>query len=74
MAEEVGLTIISATYIRDAHYPSGMTAVFAVTVADGEPRLGADDLPCDCPRMIGLDWMPLLDKGVLPAMLIEWPT
>ncbi|WP_203907099.1 NUDIX domain-containing protein [Rhizocola hellebori] len=73
VAEEVGLTAISATYIRDMHYPSGITAVFAVTVADGEPRLGADDLPCDCPRMIGLDWIPLPTMAAVPAMLIEWP-
>ena len=24
-----------------------------------EPRLGADDLTCDCLRMVGLDWIPL---------------
>lgn len=27
---------------------------------DGQPRLGSDDdLPCDCPRMLGLSWVSL---------------
>ncbi|HET6297599.1 MAG TPA: hypothetical protein VFG33_29715 [Kribbella sp.] len=34
-----------------------MTTVFRVEVATGEPRLGVDDLECDCPRMVGLDWI-----------------
>lgn len=28
-----------------------------MTDRSSEPRLGVDDLPCDCPRMVGLDWV-----------------
>lgn len=35
--EEVGLTPLSTRYLIDVPYPSGLTACFAVTVADGEP-------------------------------------
>lgn len=60
IAEEVGLRVRSATHVVDAPYPTGQTAVFRVEVADGEPVLGVDeDLPCDCPRMLALRWMPL---------------
>jgi 8-oxo-dGTP diphosphatase len=73
VAEEVGLMPLSVTYVRDMHYPSGMTAIFTVTVAEGEPRLGIDDLPCDCPRMVGLDWIPMPSPTAIPTMLVTWP-
>jgi 8-oxo-dGTP diphosphatase len=74
--EEVGLTCGPARYLFDAVYPSGRTACYAVDVPDDEePRLGTDDLPCDCPRMVGLAWVPLpalaADTGgtPIPVML-----
>jgi 8-oxo-dGTP diphosphatase len=58
--EEVGLTCLGASYLYDAVYPSGRTACYAVEVPpDEEPRLGTDDLPCGCPRMVGLAWVPV---------------
>jgi 8-oxo-dGTP diphosphatase len=57
--EEVGLEVVEAREVARVPYPSGMTTVFRVEVADGEPRLGVDDLGCDCPRMIGLVWVPV---------------
>jgi 8-oxo-dGTP diphosphatase len=56
-----------------------MTSVFSVTVADGEPRLGADD--GSGPEALGLDWLPApelpfdSDGGVLvPPMIVVLPT
>jgi 8-oxo-dGTP diphosphatase len=58
--EEVGLRRGAMRHVFDALYPTGRTACYAVDVAAGEdPRLGVDDLPCDCPRMVGLDWISL---------------
>jgi 8-oxo-dGTP diphosphatase len=60
VGEEVGLTCGRVRYLFDAVYPSGRTACYAVEIADDEdPRLGTDGLPCDCPRMVGLAWVPL---------------
>lgn len=42
-----------------------MDFLFRVETAAGEPTLGQDlDLDCDCPRVVGLDWMPLGPVGV----------
>lgn len=60
VAEETGLRAVSVRYAYEAPYPSGRTACFRVEVAPGEPLLGVDpDLECDCPRMVGLIWVPL---------------
>src|ERR1700683_60125 len=60
VAEEVGLVCRSWRHAFDYPYPSGQTAVFEVEVDPGEPRLGSDDdLDCECPRVIGLTWMPI---------------
>ncbi len=49
-----------ARHAFDYPYPSGRTAIFEVEVDPGEPLLGSDDdLDCECPRMIGLTWMPI---------------
>jgi 8-oxo-dGTP diphosphatase len=60
--EEVGLEVVSMEHRFDFAYPSGWTACFEVQVGAGEPRLGVDhDRDCDCPRMVGLAWMPVPD-------------
>ncbi|MCX5073084.1 NUDIX hydrolase [Streptomyces sp. NPDC054949] len=60
VAEEVGLHALDVRFAYEAPYPSGWTACYRVDVAPGEPRLGVDeDLVCDCPRMVGLIWVPL---------------
>jgi len=78
VAEEVGLR---ATYVEEVArvpYPSGFTTVFKVDVADGEPRLGNDDLPCLCPRMVGLDWVerpalsPRHGGSPVPLLVYAW--
>jgi 8-oxo-dGTP diphosphatase len=63
--EEVGLACLAMRFAFDAVYPSGRTACYLVEVApDAEPRLGVDpELTCDCPRMVGLDWIPLPATG-----------
>jgi 8-oxo-dGTP diphosphatase len=63
--EEVGLACRAMRFVFDAIYPSGRTACYLVEVAaDEEPRLGVDtELTCDCPRMLGLDWIPLPPTG-----------
>jgi 8-oxo-dGTP diphosphatase len=74
--EEVGLVVKEARYLLDTPYPSGMTSIFAVTVADGEPRLGAY---VDGPLPVGLDWVPLPEvrpggPGVpIPPMIVALP-
>jgi 8-oxo-dGTP diphosphatase len=59
--EETGLTVTGTPRrLYDYPYQSGRTTAYVVDVADGEPALGVDDdLDCDCPRMVGLDWIPL---------------
>lgn len=60
VAEEVGLRALGVRFAYDAPYPSGWTSCFRVEVEPGEPVLGVDaDLVCDCPRMVGLIWVPL---------------
>ncbi|MEV7524101.1 NUDIX hydrolase [Streptomyces sp. NPDC091371] len=60
VAEEVGLRALDVRSAYEAPYPSGWTSCFRVEVAPGEPVLGVDaDLECDCPRMVGLIWVPL---------------
>ncbi|MEU9416293.1 NUDIX domain-containing protein [Streptomyces sp. NPDC048272] len=60
VAEEVGLRALDVRFAYESPYPSGWTACYRVDVAPGEPRLGVDeDLRCDCPRMVGLIWVPL---------------
>ncbi len=54
--EETGLVVSDARYVLEMPYPSGMTSVFAVTVVDGDPRLGSDNGLG--PQPLGLDWLP----------------
>jgi 8-oxo-dGTP diphosphatase len=74
--EETGLVVREARYLLDAPYPSGMTSVFAVTVADGEPVLGA---AVDGPEAVGLDWVALPEVGApegtlpVPPMIMAVP-
>ena len=63
--EEVGLTVTAVEFVAELPHSGGSTALFAVTVADGEPVLGADpDLECECPRLVGLEWVvaPTVDE------------
>lgn len=79
VAEEVGLRVSSYRFLWSVPYPSGPTMVYAVDCDDAEPRLGIDpDLTCDCPRMVGLDWIDLAvstETGTLaiPTMLLAAP-
>ena len=76
--EEVGLVVKEARYLHDMPYPSGMTSVFAVDVADGEPRIGIDDGVG--PELLGLDWLPAPELPIethgvpVPPMIVVLPT
>ncbi|HEX9999022.1 MAG TPA: NUDIX hydrolase [Actinoplanes sp.] len=76
--EETGLVVGKARYVLEMPYPSGMTSVFSVTVADGEPRIGADDGVG--PELLGLDWLPAPDLPVgangvaVPPMIVVLPS
>ncbi|MFB7465815.1 NUDIX domain-containing protein [Streptomyces sp. NPDC056224] len=76
VAEEVGLRALDVRYAYDSPYPSGWTSCFRVDVEPGEPVLGVDpDLVCDCPRMVGLIWVPLSRGGadgevMVPTLLM----
>ncbi|WP_251049255.1 MULTISPECIES: NUDIX domain-containing protein [unclassified Streptomyces] len=71
VAEEVGLRALDVRYAYDAPYPSGWTSCFRVDVAPGEPRLGVDEgLRCDCPRMVGLVWVPLPRSPARDAVMV----
>jgi 8-oxo-dGTP diphosphatase len=76
--EETGLVVSDARHVLEMPYPSGMTSVFSVTVADGEPRIGMDD--GIGPELLGLDWLPAPDlpaesNGVpIPPMIVVLPT
>jgi 8-oxo-dGTP diphosphatase len=76
--EETGLVVSTARYVLEMPYPSGMTSVFSVTVADGEPRLGLDD--GIGPEPLGLDWLPAPELPIethgvpIPPMIVVLPT
>lgn len=71
VAEETALQVTTARFVWTYPYPSGPTNAYVVDVEPGEPRLGVDaDLPCDCPRMVGLDWIDLPDVSVSGAPVI----
>jgi 8-oxo-dGTP diphosphatase len=76
--EEVGLEVVKTLEVAQVPYPSGATTVFRVEVAPGEPRLGIDNLDCDCPRMVALDWVdsPSLDPNhggsPVPLLIYCW--
>ena len=76
----MGLVALDVRFLQEAPYPSGLSSIFAVQTDDTEPSLGVDeDLLCDCPRMVGLDWVPL--PGVTAAggrtpiapLIVAWP-
>ncbi|WP_436525068.1 NUDIX domain-containing protein [Actinoplanes sp. HUAS TT8] len=76
--EETGLVVSDLRYVLEMPYPSGMTSVFAVSVADGEPRAGRDD--GSGPEPLGLDWLPVPElpietSGVaVPPLMVVLPT
>lgn len=76
--EETGLVVSAARHVLEMPYPSGMTSVFSVTVADGEPRVGIDDGVG--PELLGLDWLPAPDLPIethgvpVPPMIVVLPT
>lgn len=63
--EETGLIVMVAHYVSQIEHPGNVTAVFWAVVAPGEPVLGTDpDLGCDCPRLVGLEWIDAPPMGV----------
>jgi 8-oxo-dGTP diphosphatase len=77
--EETGLVVTEARHVLEMPYPSGMTSVFTVEVADGDPRPGPDDGTGPVP--LGLDWLPPQDltttthQGVpVPPIIVVLPT
>jgi 8-oxo-dGTP diphosphatase len=79
VAEETGLTATAISFLWEYAYPSGWTDAYAVVVENAEPRLGVDaDLTCDCPRMVGLDWIALPAVAssrdvAVPTLLVAAP-
>jgi len=75
--EETGLVVAQAKHVLEMPYPSGMTSVFAVTVADGEPHLPLDD--GTGPEPLGLDWLPAPELPIethgvpVPPMIVVLP-
>jgi 8-oxo-dGTP diphosphatase len=75
--EGTGLIVLDARPLLEMPYPSGMTSVFSVTVADGEPSLGADSGAG--PQLVGLDWVPLpevdpaTDAVPVPPIIVAVP-
>jgi 8-oxo-dGTP diphosphatase len=63
--EEVGLTATSATFVARVDHPGGWTRMYLVVVEPGEPALGVDpEIECDCPRLVGIDWVPAPPRAV----------
>ncbi|MBB2892340.1 NUDIX domain-containing protein [Flexivirga oryzae] len=57
--EEVGLDVVSTTFVTRLDHRGGNTALFSASVADGDPVLGFDpEIECDCPRLVGIEWVP----------------
>ena len=64
VAEEVGLTVIAADELVTLAHTGGSTTLFVAQTALGEPMLGVDpDLECECPRLVGLEWIPAPPRG-----------
>ena len=76
--EETGLVVTNARYVLEMPYPSGMTSVFTVSVADGDPRLATDNGTGPIP--LGLDWLPPQDLTTahsgrpVPPIIVVLPT
>ncbi len=76
--EETGLVVSAARHVLEMPYPSGMTSVFSVDVADGEPRVGVDD--GIGPELLGLDWLPAPELPIethgvpVPPMIVVLPS
>ena len=73
--EEVGLVVASAEFLWDYPYPSGLTSCFRVEVEEGPPVLGVEQTGCECPRLVGMDWIRLsgasAETGMpIPTLLI----
>jgi 8-oxo-dGTP diphosphatase len=78
--EEVGLHVRTLRPVFGFAYPSGPSVAYQVEVDAGDPKLGVDPgLDCDCPRMVGLDWVPLPplhgDTGdrAVPMLVVALP-
>jgi 8-oxo-dGTP diphosphatase len=62
--EEVRLTVTRALRLQRVEHRGGATTLFRVVVEDGPAELGTDpELPCDCPRLVGLTWMDAPAEG-----------
>lgn len=57
--EEVGLVVAEARLLSRIDHPGGNTALFETVVEPGEPVVAVDPvIECDCPRLVGLQWVP----------------
>lgn len=56
--EETGLVVTRADYVSQIEHPGAITTLYRTWVEPGEPVVGVDpDLACDCPRLVGLEWI-----------------
>lgn len=56
--EETGLVVTRADYICEIEHPGAITTLYRAWIEPGEPIVGVDpDLECDCPRLVGLEWI-----------------
>jgi 8-oxo-dGTP diphosphatase len=61
VAEEVGLRVRRADFVRRVEHRDreNATSIFRVVTEDGTAVLGTDpELICDCPRLVGIEWVP----------------
>jgi 8-oxo-dGTP diphosphatase len=78
VVEEVGLRPVAVRYLLDVPYPSGLTSCFAVQVATANRDSAMTAVPCDCPAMVGVDWVPLPQLQIempglpIPTMIVVW--
>ncbi|RNI25319.1 isochorismatase family protein [Flexivirga caeni] len=57
--EEVNLVVSAAEFVTCIEHTGGSTTLFETSVEAGDPVLGVDpELECDCPVLVGLDWIP----------------
>lgn len=63
--EEVGLEVEGLAPVARVRHEGGATLLFQATVGQGSPVLGVDpEIGCDCPRMVGVDWVPAPPRSV----------
>lgn len=75
--EEVCLVVKNPRLVFRFPFPNGVSACYLVEADASEPAMGDEHLACDCPRLLGIEWValhPLADGSfAIPTFLRAIP-